>query len=116
MQPKRIKERRRYKRTPFVIRVDYRTVDEFFSDFSANINEGGIFIETNKTHGTDTPVRLEFNLPGQDDTVIVYGKVAWVRAEADPAEGPPGVGIHFEGLSPEAREAINRIARNLRVL
>ena len=116
MVPKRIKERRRFERTPFVIRVDYQTVDEFFSDFSSNINEGGIFIETTKVHKTDAPVQLEFNLPGSTDTVTVNGRVTWVRKHEEALQGPPGVGIQFEGLSVEAKEAINRIVRNLKAV
>ncbi len=116
MGPKRIRERRRFDRTPFVIRVDYRTVDEFFSNFSSDINEGGMFIETTKTHTPDTPVRLEFNLPGSADTVTVNGKVVWVRKHDEALQGPPGVGIQFESLSVEAKEAINRIVRNLKTI
>jgi uncharacterized protein (TIGR02266 family) len=116
MGPKRIRERRRFDRSPFVIRVDYRTVDEFFSDFSSNINEGGMFIETSKPHTPDTPVRLEFKLPGSADTVTVNGKVAWVRKHEEALQGPPGVGIQFESLSIEAKDAINRIVRNLKTV
>lgn len=116
MVPKRIKERRRFERAPFVIRVDCRTVDEFFSDFSSNINEGGMFIETPKEHTPDTPVRLEFRLPGSEDTVTVNGKIAWVRKHEEALQGPPGVGIQFESLSVEAKETINRIVRNLKTV
>ena len=39
-------ERRRSTRAPFVVRVDYGTVDAFFSEFTSDVNEGGMFIET----------------------------------------------------------------------
>ena len=34
-------ERRKTNRAELVVRVDYQTVDELFSEFARNINEGG---------------------------------------------------------------------------
>jgi len=39
-------ERRRSERVDLLVRVDYKTVDELFSEFARNINEGGMFVET----------------------------------------------------------------------
>ena len=39
-------ERRRFDRTALVVRVEYSTVDDLFSEFTHDINEGGVFIET----------------------------------------------------------------------
>jgi uncharacterized protein (TIGR02266 family) len=114
MEARRLKRKRRSRRKPFVIRVDYGTVDELFSDFSTNISEGGIFIETTKHHLPGSPVRLEFSLPGATQPVRVSGRVIWVRKAGEAADGPPGLGVQFEDLSRETKEQINRIARNLR--
>ncbi|HKE11487.1 MAG TPA: PilZ domain-containing protein, partial [Myxococcota bacterium] len=53
-------EKRRSERTPLVVRVDYTTVDAFFSEFTANINEGGLFIETETPPPSGTAVLLNF--------------------------------------------------------
>ena len=39
-------ERRRSERAPVTVRIEYATVDALFSDFTRDINEGGIFVET----------------------------------------------------------------------
>ena len=115
MEPKRIKERRRDARKDLVIGVAYQTVDEVFTDFSTNINDGGMFIETRKRHKPGASVRLEFSLPGSERPVNVWGRIAWLRSPDEAEQEPPGIGIQFEDLSAEARDEINRIVRKLRV-
>ena len=110
---KRATERRRSARASLEIPIDYGTVDAFFAEFSANVNEGGMFIETDAPGEPETAVQLSFRLPGVGDPVKVEGRVAWV---SDGTRGQPrGMGIQFLTLSPEARERINAIVRKLRV-
>jgi len=105
-------DRRRSPRLELKIPVDYGSVDAFFSEFSSNINEGGMFIEMEVPAELDTPVQLQFRLPGANEPVQVSGRVAW-RSDGK-SEGPPGVGIEFQDLPHETREAINRIVRQLK--
>jgi len=105
-------DRRRSPRLELKIPVDYGSVDAFFSEFSSNINEGGMFIEMETPAELDTPVQLQFRLPGATEPVQVSGRVAW-RSDGK-GEGPPGVGIEFQDLPHETREAINRIVRQLK--
>ncbi|OGP83874.1 MAG: hypothetical protein A2Y95_00235 [Deltaproteobacteria bacterium RBG_13_65_10] len=109
-----IQDRRQSRRKSFVIRVNYRTVDEVFSDFSENINEGGMFIVTTKRHESGSQVRLDFMLPTSDAPVRVNARVVYVRGIEDATQGPPGIGVQFEELDPEAKERINEIVRGLR--
>ena len=102
-------EQRRTERVPIVIRVDYSTVDSFFSQFTENINEGGLFIETEDACPVDTSVYLQFKLPGLDEPIRTYGRVVWIRDGES-----PGMGIEFEDLDSAARARINKIVRNLR--
>ncbi len=111
----RVVERRRAARMPLVIRVDYTTVDEVFTDLTENFNEGGMFIQTTKKHAPGSPVRMEFTLPGSPEPVRVAGKVAWVRDSAPGADGPPGIGVQFDTLPAGTKDQINRIIRSLRV-
>jgi len=105
-------EKRRTERTPLVVRVDYSTVEALFSEFTTNINEGGLFIETERPAPVGTVVSLQFRLPGSEDPIQVGGRVVWTSAER-PDEGP-GMGIEFEGLDQEARARINAVVRGLR--
>ena len=67
-------ERRRSDRADLVVRVTYQTVDELFTDFARNINEGGMFVETERPPPVGAEVSLEFNLPGSDEPVAVAGR------------------------------------------
>ncbi len=106
------RERRGSSRAPLKIPVDYSAVDAFFMEFSANINEGGMFIETETPAEIDTLVQLQFRFPGLEEPVQVAGRVAWVSEEKDGVS--PGMGIEFQDIGPEVRETINMVVRQLR--
>jgi len=105
-------DRRRSERAGLIVRVDYSTVDELFSEFTRDINEGGLFIETEKPRPAGTEVALHFNLPGSDRTVKTIGTVVRVNDGSDGST--PGMGIEFEELPPDARRHINQIIQALR--
>ena len=105
-------ERRHDSRVPLKVPVDYSSVDDFFVQFSANINEGGVFVEMEKPPELETEVHLQFRLPGVEQPVLVNGRVAWTN---DGEDGEPaGFGVEFRDLPGETREAINGVVRSLR--
>lgn len=106
-------DRRKSQRADLVVRVDYQTVDELFSDFARNINERGIFVETEMPHPLGTGVDLQFRLPGSDEPVRVKGSVVHISDGED--GGAPGLGIEFENLDGPTRQQINELVRKLRV-
>jgi type IV pilus assembly protein PilZ len=105
-------ERRRSPRSPLEVRVDYTTVDAFFSEFTRDINEGGIFIETESPPSLEATVSLRFRLPGSDEPIKVGGRV--VRVSDGRAGEPPGMAIEFETLDAGARRRIDQLVRTLR--
>lgn len=105
-------ERRRSHRAELVVRVDYATVDEMFSEFTRDINEGGLFIETEKPRPIGTEVTLHFNLPGSGEALSTVGRV--VRLGRGDHSNAPGMGVEFEELEPDDRRKINSIIRALR--
>ncbi len=105
-------ERRRFGRSDLLVRVEYSTVDEIFSEFTRDINEGGLFIETEKPRPTGTEVAMRFNLPGNGEPLQTIGRVVWVRSASD--QSPAGMGIEFDELSSEDRDRINTMIRSLR--
>ena len=106
-------ERRRSERSDCVVRVDYKTVDELFSEFARNINEGGFFVETEDPPDVGSLVSLEFSIPGSREPIQVVGRV--VRTGTGERDEPPGMGIEFENLDGQSRELINGLVRELRV-
>jgi uncharacterized protein (TIGR02266 family) len=105
-------ERRRTERAPVVVRIEYATVDALFSDFTRNINEGGIFVETDEPIPLDEKVELKLRLPGSSELVHATGRV--VRVEQTSATSAGGIAIEFEQLDADARELINAAVRRLR--
>jgi uncharacterized protein (TIGR02266 family) len=106
-------ERRLSPRAPVTVRIDYSTIDAMFSEFTRNINEGGLFIESETLLALEEQVQLQFRLPGLDDPIKASGRVAWVREAG--IDGPPGMGIEFESLDADARLRIDEIVQALRV-
>jgi uncharacterized protein (TIGR02266 family) len=105
-------ERRRSRRTPLVVRVSYSTIDALFSEFTRNINEGGLFIETDNPPPTDTRVALQFKLPGSDVPIQARGRV--VRVQSPGGDEPAGMGVEFEHLGADARSRIDELVRGLK--
>lgn len=108
-------ERRSSPRADVVVRVNYQTVDSLFSEFARNINDGGIFVETDTPQPIGTSIELEFKLPGADRPIEVIGNVVRSIASDDaPPDGVAGMGIEFENLDADVREQINGIIQKLR--
>ena len=106
-------ERRKSERVGLLVRVTYQTVDELFSEFARNINEGGIFIETDTPQQLGTSVALQFQLPGSDDPIEVAGTVVRI-SEGNDGNEPPGMALEFDELGTDARRRINALIRQLR--
>ncbi len=108
-------ERRASPRADFVVRVNYQTVDSLFSEFARNINDGGIFVETEAPQPVGTSVELEFKLPGADRPIEVVGNVVRsVGADQAEPDGAVGMAIEFENLGSDVRQQINEIIQKLR--
>ncbi len=105
-------DRRKTPRADVIVRVDYQTVDQLFSEFARNINEGGLFVETDTAPEVGTAVELQFKSPGSVEPIQVTGFV--VRTTDGDAETGPGMGIEFENLDGQARQHINELVRKLR--
>nr|BDT30402.1 TIGR02266 family protein [Myxococcus sp. MH1] len=87
--------------------IDMRSDSNFFTGFSMDISEGGVFIATVDAVPRGTQVELDFTLPG-GRPMKVTGVVRWVR-EANPKmpELMPGVGVQFTGLPEEVASVIS---------
>jgi uncharacterized protein (TIGR02266 family) len=73
---------------------------------SGDISEGGVFVSTYRHIACGSLVDIELTLPGTTHNVHARGEVRWHR-DASP-DAPPGVGIAFDDVSPEDRNAIQR--------
>ena len=91
--------------------LSMNTDHQFYTGFSENIGEGGIFIATFEPKPVDAPVIVNFKLPG-GHPVTARGVVQWVR-EYNPMapETAPGMGVKFTDLLPKDRALIEEFAK-----
>ena len=80
--------------------VDLASDSNFFTGFSTNISEGGLFIATVNVLPPGTPVDVTFSLPA-GARLTVKGEVRWTREVNDRTpEVFPGVGVRFTEVDP----------------
>jgi uncharacterized protein (TIGR02266 family) len=92
-------------RMPLEVRVRFVGDDNFYTGFSRNISQGGLFIATRDTLPVGTRIGLRFSLPGDTTLFNIDAEVRWVTNLADEAM-VPGMGVHFVDLPAETADAI----------
>ncbi len=106
--PSREQPRRAQPRVRMQAAVDLHSESNFFTGFSTNISEGGLFIATVQTLEIGTEVDLNFTL-GNGEKLSVRGVVRWTREINDHTPDIfPGVGIQFANLDASTAATIQR--------
>jgi type IV pilus assembly protein PilZ len=115
MRSARVKafQRRQDIRIPIALKVDMEVPnDHYLFEYSTNLSQSGIFIQTDDPLEPGTLVQLQFTLPDAH-LIRTRGEVMWVN-EDDEVE--PGMGIKFMGLSLEDRERILTAIKKIAIL
>jgi uncharacterized protein (TIGR02266 family) len=99
---------RQNRRKSLEARVDLHSDSNFFSGFSSNISDGGLFIATEVDLPLGTEVDLRFTLP-DGNAVASTGVVCW-RRPPNP-DLPTGLGLQFGHLTQTARDAVARFMK-----
>lgn len=101
-------ERRRHERLSLTAEVGLRSESNFYTGFSDDISEGGLFIATYSLLPIGSTLEISFGLPTGDE-IVATGEVRWVRdpRRDDPdAQVSPGMGVRFTTIKPEHLAAI----------
>jgi len=114
-------ERRRENRAPIELKVEYKRLNTFFSDYTKNISKGGTFIKTERPLDIGTLFVFKLLVPGAVQPIELRGEVRWVVRSGEPA--PPsvadghdtGMGIRFVYDVPEQRAAFERQVQKMMV-
>lgn len=104
-------DRRVAARTRLVRRLGVFTDDNFYTGFTEDISEGGLFACTHELLAVGTSVQLSLELPGGHN-VEATGRVRWLREPYDPLAVAPGMGIEFDDISPTDRAAIREFMQS----
>jgi uncharacterized protein (TIGR02266 family) len=83
-------------------------------DFSVNLASGGMFLETSQLLPIDTPLSLEFFIPGAPATTRSRARVAWANPAGDQTKPdlPSGLGIQFLDMASQDSRAIRKFIRS----
>ena len=97
--------RRVFSRIQLEVEVTLRNENTFFTGFSENISEGGLFVATEAPW--EIGERIEFSLSLMGGEVRTHhGVVRWVRPANSSGGLPAGMGVQFVDLTPQENEAI----------
>lgn len=91
-------EARQHLRAPIELKVEYKKMNTFFSDYTKNISKGGTFIKTDRPLKVGTEFVFKLAVPAQEEPFTLRGQVAWINTEAEsqrPEVAEHGMGIKF---------------------
>ncbi len=89
---------RQHVRAPIELKVEYKKMNTFFSDYTKNISKGGTFIKTDRPLKVGTEFVFKLFVPAQEEPFTLRGQVAWVNTETEsqrPEIAERGMGIKF---------------------
>ncbi len=93
-------ERRVFSRKEFEVKVDFFSSNTFFTGFTENISEGGLFIATEAPFEIGDELEVVLSLMGKEATAYKV-VVRWIRPPGAIGGLPAGMGVQFINL-PEA--------------
>jgi type IV pilus assembly protein PilZ len=96
-------------RLPVEVKVDYRTVGSFITDYTKNISRGGMFIRTSLPLEVGERVRLRITLPDGDAPFALDAVVKWTSTLRDRDKHPPGMGVEFVDFDDHVRQQLERL-------
>ena len=103
-------------RAPIELKVEYRKMNTFFSDFTKNISKGGTFIKTEKPLPIGTEFVFKLFVPVLQNPFELRGRVVWHNS-ADRKQNPDnpqnGMGIRFVYAQKSERETFEKVVESL---
>lgn len=97
-------DRRRARRAPIELKVEYKRLNSFFADYTRNISRGGTFIGTERPLPLGTEFVFALGIPSLTEPLRLRGKVMWITSTVDAsAANPAGMGIEFQFDSDDER-------------
>jgi len=100
-------ERRIDRRTSVEVRVDLFSDDTFFTGFTENISQGGLFVATSAPFAIGDELEIRLTLMGTSARTY-RAVVRWVRPTGGSGGLPGGMGVQFLDLSEPERVALQR--------
>ncbi len=99
-------ERRKSRRLPINVMVEYEDQQDFLTEYTANMDIGGMFIKTSTPLEMGTRFRLRFKVSGRDKPIDTVAVVRWNLRPEEAGPLNAGMGVQFERLSPADEAAV----------
>lgn len=100
--------RREHPRFAVDLEVNLGSEHNFYAGLVENLSAGGVFIATHVSKPVGSVVELSLRLPGSAEPWQLAGEVRWVRLYSEHSDAPPGLGVRFLSVPPEAERSIVR--------
>lgn len=104
-------ERRAHPRTTLKTSISFGSDSNFYTGFTRDLSEGGVFVATHNILEVGTVIDLEFSIPDNGPPFNVQGEVRWAAEYNESSDGHPGLGVRFISLSETDRQRIDRFVR-----
>jgi len=106
-------QQRRAPRVPIEVRVEYKRINAFISDFTRDISSGGLFIRTSEPLAVGTEAMFTLAIPRMERPVTLKGRVQRVIPSDDAAEMGMGIELIFDDEA--ERSALKRVVDTLMI-
>lgn len=98
-------DERKERRYPLSLKVTYRSFDRFFTEYTANISKGGMFIRTETPHEIGSSIDLLLYVSGLDEPIKITGEVVH-RDFFSPGKEDTGIGVKFISVDKKSRSML----------
>lgn len=106
-------------RAPIELKVEYKKLNTFFSDYTKNISKGGTFIKTERPLKVGTEFVFKLFVPARGEPFTLRGSVAWIHSAEQPP--PPtiqpvpdrGMGIRFLYTDEQQKRGFETVVEEL---
>ena len=78
-----------------IINLTIKDVDELFKSYMPYVQNGGLFVKTDKLYQMGDEVFLLLSLMNETDRLPIPGKVVWITPKHAHNQQPSGIGIQF---------------------
>ena len=99
------KDERKEERFNAALKIAYNSYNEFITEYTKDVSNGGMLINTKRHHEINDIVDLSLTIPGLDTPIKIKGEVVRIRIH-NVKDEDAGIGIKFIDIDSESRKAL----------
>lgn len=107
-------EDRQWPRASVYVGIDVYSDHNFYTGFSLNMSEGGLFVATHNLVAVGSLVVIHMTLPFEDAPIVTLAEVRWTRDFVEGSDTPPGLGLQFVEIDESGLDKVRRFVSTVR--